>query len=159
MDQFLFTQLKFVRNQTLKLLEGVTEELADRIPDGFRNSIRWQLGHIYVVQERFAFQYLELPLQRPDGFKEWFEFSTSPLNWPEGAALPSLDDLKQLLGSQVERIQEAISHRLEEKVPQPYTTSMGITLSSPEEFLSLNLYHEGMHMSMIKVYKTLLAAS
>ncbi|RAP73696.1 DinB family protein [Paenibacillus montanisoli] len=159
MEHFLFTQLKFVRSQTLKLMDGITEETADRIPDGFRNSIRWQLGHIYVVLERFAFQYIGLPLNRPDGFKELFEFGSSPLNWPEGAAVPTLEELKGLLASQLGRIEEALTVRLREKVPQPYTTSSGITLGSPEEFLSMNLYHEGMHLSVIKLYKVLLARS
>ncbi|WP_308636343.1 DinB family protein [Paenibacillus silvisoli] len=157
MAHFLFEQLKFVRSQTLKLMEGVTEEAANRVPDGFRNTIRWQLGHIYVVLERFAFQYIGLPLNRPEGFKEMFEFGSSPLNWAEEAVVPSLEELKQLLSEQLGRIEEALESRLQEKVAQPYTTSSGITLSSPEEFLSMNLYHEGMHLSVIKVYKSLLA--
>lgn len=61
MESHLFKQMDFVRGQTLKLMEGVTEEQADVIPEGFRNSIRWNLGHIYVVTERIAFQYIGLP--------------------------------------------------------------------------------------------------
>lgn len=157
MENFLFKQMAFVRGQTLKMLEGVTEDIADRIPEGFRNTIRWQLGHIYVVLERCAFQYLGLPLHLPTGFKEQFEYGTSPLNTPVSVLVPTLQELETLLKEQQERIQEALEHRLQEKIVPPYTTSAGMTLETPEQFLSFNLYHEGMHLSVIKLYKSLLS--
>jgi hypothetical protein len=157
MEHFLFKQLAFVRDQTLKVMDGVTEEMADFIPDGFRNSIRWNTGHIYVVLERFAFQYIGLPLHLPTGFKELFEFGTSPLNTPTTIPVPTLQELGTLLKEQEVRIHEALAHRLQEKIVPPYTTSAGMTLETPEQFLSFNLYHEGMHLNVIKVYKSLLS--
>jgi uncharacterized damage-inducible protein DinB len=157
MEHFLFRQLTFVRGQTLKMMEGVTEEIADRIPEGFRNSIRWNLGHIYVVLERFAFHFIGLPLNLPKGFKEQFEYGTSPLNTPASVPVPTLQELETLLKEQQERIREALAHRLQEKIVPPYTTSAGMTLETPEQFLSFNLYHEGMHLNVIKVYKSLLS--
>ncbi|MFD0589109.1 DinB family protein [Paenibacillus sp. GCM10027627] len=156
MDHYLFTHLEFVRKQTLEAASGLTEGEADLIPDGFRNSIRWNLGHIYVVLERFAFQYIGLPQQLPDGFKERFEFGTSPLTAGElSSPTPTLPELEGLLAGQIGRIKDALSLRLQEKTP-PYTTSKGVTLDSPEQFLSFGLYHEGMHFSVIKLYKRLL---
>ncbi|RJE85121.1 DinB family protein [Paenibacillus sp. 1011MAR3C5] len=155
MEHYLFRQLAFVRNGTLKAASGVSEEMADLIPDGFRNSIRWNLGHVYVVLERFAFHNIGLPQQLPDGFKERFEYGTSPLTSVSSAAVPSLPELERLLGEQNARIQAALKDRLQEKIT-PYTTSTGITLDSPEQFLSMALYHEGLHQSIIKLYKNLL---
>lgn len=156
MEHYLFTQLAFVRGQTLKLMDGVTEEIADQIPEGFRNTIRWNLGHIYVVLERFAFQYMGLPQHLPNGFKEQFEYGTSPTNKPDSIPVPTLQELEILLKEQGERIRKVLEHRLQEKIVPPYTTSAGITLGTPEQFLSFNLYHEGMHISVIKLYKSLL---
>lgn len=153
MSRYLFGQLAFVRGATLKTIEGVTEEQADRIPDGFRNNIRWNLGHIAVVLERFAFQYVGLPNGLPASYKDLFEYGTTPLNWPEGAVPPSLPELQATLSAQLQRIQDALADRLSEAIDPPYTTSTGITLASPEQFLSFNLYHEGMHQAIIKLYK------
>ncbi|NRD77104.1 DinB family protein [Bacillus sp. BRMEA1] len=157
MEHYLFKQMEFVREQTLKQIEGVTEEIADRIPKGFRNTIRWNLGHIYVVLERFAFQYMGFPQHLPEGFKELFEYGTSPLSYPASVRVPTLHELETLLKEQKDRIHEAIANRLEEKIVPPYTTSAGITLETPEQFLSFNLYHEGMHLAIIKLYKVLLS--
>ncbi|WP_268795874.1 DinB family protein [Paenibacillus sp. Root444D2] len=148
-----------MRGQTLKLMDGITEETADRIPDGFRNTIRWQLGQIYVVLERFAFQYMGLPLRLPEGFKEQFEYGTTPLNRPNSIAVPTLPELESLLKNQQERIRDVLDLRLQEKIVPPYTTSAGMTLETSEQFLSFNLYHEGMHISVIKLYKILLRDS
>lgn len=97
LEHYLFRQLAFVRDQVLQAVEGISEETADQIPEGFRNSIRWQMGHIYVVMERYAFQYMELPLQLPEGFKEQFEYKTSPLTTPADIVVPTLSELKMLL--------------------------------------------------------------
>ncbi|WML48514.1 DinB family protein [Neobacillus sp. PS3-34] len=159
MEQFLFNQLAFVRGQTLKLMDGVTEEMADRIPEGFRNTIRWNLGHIYVVLERISFQYLGLPQHLPEGFKEQFENGTSPLDATASYRVPTLLELETLLKEQQARIHDTLAHRLHEKVIPPYTTSAGMTLETPEQFLSFNLYHEGMHLTVIRMYKNLLSRS
>lgn len=139
------------------MMEGVTEEITDRIPEGFRNTIRWNLGHIYVVLERFAFQYMGLPQHLPNGFNEQFEYGTSPANKPVFIPVPTLQELEILLKEQQERIRKVLEHRLQEKIVPPYTTSAGMILETPEQFLSFNLYHEGMHLSVIKLYKSLLS--
>ncbi|MDQ6419651.1 DinB family protein [Paenibacillus sp. LHD-117] len=156
MEPFVFQQLAFVRKLTLKAAEGLTEEMADIVPDGFRNSLRWQLGHLYVVLERFAFKAPGLPQQLPDGFRERFEFGTSPLTWAVDAPLPTLPELRELLAEQPARVEALLAQRLREEVA-PYTTSTGFTLSTPGEFLGLALYHEGLHQGAVKLYKTILS--
>lgn len=153
MEHYLFNQLAFVRSRLVMAMDGVTEEMADRIPDGYRNSIRWQLGHVYVICERFAFQYIGLPLHLPSGFKELYENGTSPLDAPSSLSLPSLQELTGLLSDQLERIRAQLKDRMQENVDPPYTTSGGMTMATPEQFLSFNLFHEGMHLSVIKLYK------
>jgi DinB superfamily len=157
MDHYLYNQLAFVRSQTLKLADGLSEEAANRIPEGFRNNIRWHLGHIYVVMARYSFKYMELPSDVPAGWTELFEFGTSPLTAPEGVVPPTLDELRDRLGSQIARIRGIYGDRIQEPVVSPYTNSSGMRLGTLEEFFSFNLYHEGMHLSTIRAYKRLLS--
>ncbi|MFC5467460.1 DinB family protein [Cohnella suwonensis] len=154
----MFKQLEFARSQTLKQLEGVAEDDADRVPQLFRNSIRWNAGHIYVVTERFAFQYIGLSLQLPEGFKERFERDTSPLTVSPDVpgSVPTLRELESLLKDQPARIAAALGARLNEPLALPFTTSAGLLLETPAQCLSFNLYHEGMHVNAIKNYKRLL---
>ncbi|GGH21736.1 DinB family protein [Paenibacillus segetis] len=157
MEAFLFKQIAFVRAQILKLLDDVSEEMADQIPEGFRNNIHWNLGHIYIILERFAFHFLNLPEQLPDGFKEQFAIGSSPLTTPDTVPVPSFQELKILLQEQPERIRVALAQRLQEKIDPPYTTSSGMTLETPEQFLIFGIYHEAQHLNTIKYYKKVLS--
>ncbi len=152
---FLLNQGEFVRSLTLKAVDGIDDSLLDRIPEGFRNHIRWQLGHIFVAQERLVIGAAGLPMQLPEHYGRLFPNGSTPLDWQPDES-PPIAELTALLREQPGRIRSSITDRLHEPVPKPYTTSSGLTLSTIGEFVSFTLYHEGMHVSMIKLYKKLL---
>jgi hypothetical protein len=151
---FVFKQLEFARSQTLKHLDGVPEIIAARIPEKFRNHILWQAGHIYFVQERFAFLMHGFDAQLPEPFQALFAPGTTPLSWTETP--PALSEVIAMLRMQQQRIQQVLKDRIGEKAPSPYTTSSGLTLETIGDFLNFTLYHEGMHFNSIKHYKVLL---
>ncbi|GAA0134329.1 DinB family protein [Paenibacillus sp. YSY-4.3] len=154
MGEIIFSQLEFIRSQTLKMVQDLPEEQADIIPARFRNNIRWNLGHIAFVQDAFAFQLSGRPSLIPSEYKSFFANGTSPEKWTED--VPKLADIVELLGQQPKQIASILSGKLEERVSKPYTTSSGFTLDTVEGFLNFNLYHEGMHFSVIKMYKKLI---
>ncbi|WP_309122299.1 DinB family protein [Paenibacillus sp.] len=155
MSAYVFEQLAFVRDQTVKALQDVSEEQATAVPAGFRNSILWQAGHIYLVQERFAFTVQGKEAAIPDGFAAWFGPGSSPASWVDRP--PALAELTEMLRDQPKRVAEAWDGRLHEGAPKPYTTSTGITLTATDAFLNFTLYHEGMHFQAIKMYKAMSA--
>ena len=152
MESFVLKQLEFARNQTLKVLDGIPESMAARIPAPFRNHILWQAGHIYLVQERFSYLVHGLDAQIPESFMALFAPGTTPLAWT--ATPPTLSEVTGMLREQQQRIQQTFKDW--EKAPTPYTTSSGMTLETTGEFLNFLIYHEGMHFSSIKHYKALL---
>ncbi|WP_110932972.1 DinB family protein [Paenibacillus bouchesdurhonensis] len=154
MGEIIFSQLEFIRSQTLKVVSDLSEEQADLIPSGFRNHIRWNLGHIALVQDAFAFQLTGRSSMIPAQHKVFFANGTSPENWTEGA--PKLAEIIEILEQQPKQIISQLSGNLDEKVSKPYKTSSGFTLETVEGFLNFSLYHEGMHFSVIKMYKKLI---
>ncbi|WP_336776450.1 DinB family protein [Paenibacillus sp. MMO-58] len=153
MSKGLLHQLGFVRQVTLNTVRGLSEAMLDRVPDGFNNNIRWNLGHIYVVQERFAFHFAGESVHLPDGFERWFAKGTKPGDWQEEGQLPKLADLLELLAGQPIRIAEKLHDRIDEQVAVPFTTGTGLTLHTIGEFLSYTLYHEGIHFNSISLLK------
>jgi hypothetical protein len=153
MSHFIFSQLDFIRKNTLKAITDIPEETADYIPEGFKNNIRWHLGHLYVVQEKLAFAPLDLPMELPTEMLAFFAPGTAPQDWK--TAPPTIEEITKLLEKQMDRVYEALQNRVYEQVNHPFTTKSGLTLETVEQFLSFNLYHEGVHISTIKALKTL----
>lgn len=67
-EEMIFKQINLVRQNTLNEMENLTEEQADQMPEGFRNTIRWNLGHIYTVQNalisKFGGKNIDTPSRR-----------------------------------------------------------------------------------------------
>ena len=157
MEPIMFKQIEFVRQVTIKAAEGLSEQLLDSIPEGFNNNVRWNLGHIYLVQEKFAFHFSGEPTQIPDHFEALFAKGTKPADWD--VEPPTIEALLELLAEQPKRIKQALQHRVDEPVKAPFTTGSGLTLHTIGEFLNYTLYHEGMHYNTISLLKRFAATS
>ena len=151
MREFLFNQLKVVRSNTINSLKELSESQADLVPEGFNNNIRWNLGHIYLVQEKFAFGFLPEPTQMPEGFTELFARDTRPSEWK--VQPPTLPELIKLLEDQTTRIKDELDNRLDEAVAKPFNMPSGLILKTVGEFLTFSMYHEGQHVQTIRMLK------
>jgi hypothetical protein len=123
-------------------LENVTEEEAEVIPPGFRNNIRWNLGHIYLDQYLWIQAVTKEKAGVPEQFKAWFGYGTSPANFTKET--PSMEELKKLLKEQPAQIKAEYGDRLEEEFTP---TEMGI--HTIEQVLIRTIFHEGMHLQTI----------
>lgn len=147
--EVLFAQLMSYRDEVLGVLNDVSSEEADIIPTGFNNSIRWNLGHIYLDQYLWIQAVTKEKADVPDPFHSWFGFGTSPSDFTDET--PSLEELKGLLKEQPIRIRELYGYRLEEEFPD---TEMG--MHTIEQVLIRTIFHEGMHLQKIVDIKKLI---
>ncbi|MDR3600074.1 MAG: DinB family protein [Desulfosporosinus sp.] len=151
LKEFLFNQLKVVRSNTINEVKELSESQVDTIPEGFNNNIRWNLGHVYLVQERFAFGFTQEPMQMPDEFTDLFGKDSKPSDWK--VQPPTLPELIKMLEDQTSRIKEKLNNRLDEAVVNPLSMPSGLTLKTIGEFLTFSMYHEGMHVQTIRMLK------
>ncbi|WP_096272350.1 DinB family protein [Paucisalibacillus globulus] len=142
----LFNQLETYRGETLALVEKITEEEAERIPKGFNNNIRWNLGHIYLDQYLWIEAVIKEKSDQTQMLNQWFGFGTSPTNFNKST--PSFTVLKELLRSQPMQIKEKYGDHLEKEF-QP--TEMG--MHTIEQVLIRTIYHEGLHAAAIQYLK------
>jgi uncharacterized damage-inducible protein DinB len=140
--EVLFTQLETYRSYILGVLENVSEEEAEVIPQGFRNNIRWNLGHIYLDQYLWIQAVTKEKAGVPEQFNAWFGYGTSPANFTQET--PSIEELKKLLKEQPAQIKAEYGNRLEEDFPP---TEMDI--HTIEQVLIRTIFHEGMHLQTI----------
>lgn len=140
--EVLFTQLETYRSETIGLVDGMTDEQAEIIPTGFRNNIRWNLGHIYLDQYLWIEAITKEPVEHTDQFNQWFGFGTSPTNFTEET--PRLEELKELLQQQPKIIRKHYGDLLEKEF---MPTEMG--MRTIEQVLTRTIFHEGLHAGAI----------
>lgn len=142
----LFEQLKTYRGELLNLAQSVAHSDAEIIPEGFKNNIRWNLGHVLVDQYLWihALTMEEIPI--PMIFNEWFGYGSDPSRFTNET--PSFSELIPMLQQQPQIIQERYQDRMEEEFPP---TEMG--MCTVEQVLVRTIFHEGLHMGAIQAIK------
>lgn len=149
--EILFNQLESYRGYLLGVVENVTNEEAEIVPNGFNNNIRWNLGHIYLDQYLWIQAVTNEKANVPAQFNSWFGYGTSPSNFTDET--PSIEELKGLLRDQPAQIKAVFGDRLEEEFAP---TEMG--MFTIEQVLIRTIFHEGMHLQAILNLKKFLRA-
>ncbi|MBA4495203.1 DinB family protein [Paenactinomyces guangxiensis] len=156
MDHFIIGQMVMFRGRLLEFIQTVTEAEADRMPKGFNNTIRWNMGHILTVTENFLFGFTNTEIKLPQNYKELFSPGTKPADWT--GDVPSLETLTSQLQDQTERIKDIFGSRLEEKLVKPFQFPNGFTIETVSQVISFLTVHEGIHMSWMKALKRVIEA-
>ncbi|WP_085994121.1 DinB family protein [Oceanobacillus senegalensis] len=145
-EEMIFKQVELVRKNTLNEMENLSEEQADLMPEGFNNNIRWNLAHIYTVQNILLAKFGGKDIETPSRYLELFAPGTRPADWQ--GEVPTLNEVKQILEEQPAKLKEALAGQLDEKAAEPFKS-----LSTVGEILTFTIYHEGMHVGTIKGLK------
>ena len=150
MEKIFYRHMDQVRELTLKAIKQIPENLADEIPNGFNNNIRWNFGHIAYTQEKLCFMLLGIEMGVPDTYETYFAAGTKPAKWRETPS--TLEEIAQVLVEQSHRIKQTFP--IEQSLPKPFTNKMGVTFNTSTEALLFSFYHEGIHMETIRrLYK------
>ncbi|GGI17847.1 DinB family protein [Gottfriedia solisilvae] len=148
MKNVILRQLDFIRRQTINYVKDMSDQKAKIIPDGLKNNIIWNLGHIYVAQEKFAFQLTGEHTKFPANMNSLFDPGTQPSNWT--VEPPTIPQMIYLLNEQLERIELTLADKMNHEIPTPYNSSTGLNFNTVEELMVFCVYHEAMHFAAIK---------
>lgn len=141
-QEILLSQMTTYRMELLQLAKSFTEEEADIIPQGFRNNLRWNLGHVFLDQYLWiqALTKEEAPI--PNGFKNWFSYGTTPTDFT--ANTPAFTHLLSLLQAQPGQIFERYADHIDKEYP-----AIDMGMETIEQVLIRTIFHEGMHLQAI----------
>jgi uncharacterized damage-inducible protein DinB len=150
MEKGLINQFQFLRSGTIRLLETTSEEKADVIPEGFSNSIHWNLGHIAVIQERVLYGLgLRQKPELSEEFISHFDMGTDPKKdgWEKTA--PSLEEVKKELTRQLEQFPQTFAGKFDEELVESFKLG-SVEMKTIGELFSFSLWHETLHDGVIK---------
>ena len=132
-----------------KFLTDFTLDQLNAVPKGFRNSIYWNIAHVVVTQQLLVYKLSGIPMLIDSELVDKFRKGTKP---ECAATQEEVNHLKTLLFSTIEQTQKDYNLGIFINYNQ-YMVSTQSTLTSVDEAIEFNNFHEGIHLGYILAMK------
>lgn len=144
--------LRKTRHFALNLIDGLTDEQLNKIPEGFSNNIIWNLGHLVAAQEGVCYKRSGVEANIPDEFFHGYKPGSKP---EKDASAEEIAQIKSLLLTSLDDLER--DHAAGKLIMNPWTTRYGIDINTIEDGISFLQFHEGLHQgyitAMVKMVK------
>lgn len=146
MTQAIFHSGKVLRQIVIGQLQGVSEAQWDDQPEGFNNTIRWNVGHIVYWMDRYTALSFGTPSSIPASYEALFNSGTKPSDWT--IAPPTKDELIQLLAEQLDGLSRLQPEGLDNDLSSPFEFGP-FQFKTAGELFNFALLHEAIHLGVI----------
>ena len=130
-------------------LDAFSLDELNKIPNGFNNNIFWNIAHLVATQQLLVYGLSGLPMHVSDEFVEKYRKDSKPNS---NTSQEEVDEVKDLLFSTLDKTKEDY-HNGVFKDYKSYTTSTNSTLTTVEQAMEFNNFHEGIHLGYILAMK------
>lgn len=146
-----FDILKKNRRSIIELIDHLDIEQLNKIPEGFGNSIIWNIAHLVVTQQLLCYNLSGLDMVVSDRMVTNFRKGTIP---GRKVSKGDYETYKKLL---IELpIQLEIDYKKDIfKKYNEYTTSLNVKIVDIDSAIGFNNYHEGIHLGAILALRKL----
>ena len=144
-------KLKKSRNLTLKVIEGLTIDQLNKIPEGFNNNIVWNIAHLVVTQQLLCYKLSGLKCNVSDEMINEFQKGAKP---SYKVTTEEFEKIKNQFLKLPDVFDEDVSKNIFQNYYE-YKTSADVTLKNIEDATIFNLFHEGIHLGVILQLKKL----
>lgn len=140
-----------LKNRALlkSILENYSLEDLNKVPDGFKNNLIWNIAHTVVTQQLLVYNLSGLPMNVSDDMVAKYKKGTKT---EHVASQEEVDEIKSLLFSTVEQMATDYNNQ-RFKTYTAYTVSTNSTLRNVEDAIAFNNFHEGIHLGYILALK------
>jgi hypothetical protein len=136
---------KTSRNLISILIQGYTLEQLNKVPEGFNNNIIWNIAHVIVTQQILVYKLSGLPMIVTDEMVEKYRKGTKTEHF---ATQVEVDEILSLLTQTMDQTEHDIEKDIFTNFTE-YPTSTGYVLTSAQDAMTFNNFHEGIHLGVI----------
>lgn len=140
-----FDTLKQSRKLILTIVENLSIEQLNKIPQNFKNNIVWNIAHLVVTQQLLCYKLSGLNCLISDTLIAGFQKGTAPTYTVEK---DEFEIIKQLFLELPEKLEQDYNNEVFKNYNE-YTTSVNVTLQNIDDAIIFNTYHEGIHLGVI----------
>jgi hypothetical protein len=131
------------RKAFIRLIDSLTIEQLNKIPDGYNNNIIWNFGHIVVSTQTLSYVRTGI-LQDASSvkFNEYYKRDTRPTYT---VTETEVAELKAIALESIEKIKEDYAKGIFANTTPFSTGTYGVPLNSIEEVLITSIGHDNLH--------------
>jgi hypothetical protein len=143
-----------IRQNVLRVLDGLSPEQLNQIPEGLNNNLIWNAGHLIATHELLTYG---LSGERTPSGKEFINRYRKGTR-PDGAiGTEQINLIREELSVGPRRARPLYVRKQGEF--RVYTTSFGVKLESLEEAVAFNNLHECLHLGTMLTQRRLVAVA
>ena len=147
-----FEITRISRKIVSQFLENHTLEQLNKIPDGFKNNLIWNVAHIVVTQQLLVYKFSGFPMMVSDELVQKYMKGTKP---EHNATQSEVDEIKCLLSKTIDQTIDDFDNKIFKNYEE-YPTSTGFVIKSAEDAMIFNNFHEGLHIGIMMGLRKLL---
>lgn len=129
-----------------KFIENHTLEQLNKIPEGFKNNIIWNIGHVIVTQQLLAYKLSGLAMMVTDDMVVKYQKGSAPQG---SVSQEEVEVIKNLLFTTITKTQEDLDNGLFQNYMEYTVSTANFTLKSIDDAMQFNNFHEGIHIGII----------
>lgn len=129
-----------------KFIESHTLEQLNKIPEGFKNNIIWNIGHVVVTQQLLAYKLSGLAMMVTDEMVSKYQKGSAPQG---NVTQEEVEAIKSLLFNTITKTEEDFNNGLFQNYMEYTVSTANFTLKNIEDAMQFNNFHEGIHIGII----------
>lgn len=126
-------------------LDKLSLKRLNTVPNGFSNSIIWNIAHVVVTQQLLVYGLSNVNMLVSEQMVESFRKGSKT---ERDLTADEVDDIRELLFSTLEQTKKDYANGVF-KTFKSYTTSTNSTMTNVNEAIGFNNFHEGIHLGYI----------
>jgi hypothetical protein len=142
MTEFVFKYIRRNRELFLELVNSLSIEQLNKIPEGYRNNIAWNFGHIVVSTQLLCYVRPQVDASKEISYRAKYAKDTKPESFIEQE---EIDELKKQLVSTIDAIESDLQNGVFKNIKPYSTATYGHEMHSIEEILTCTLAHDSFH--------------
>jgi hypothetical protein len=144
--------IQATRKIFLQLMEGISIEALNKVPEGFNNNIIWNFGHVIVTHQILCYKLANLPLKIDASYLLKYSKGTKPETFADENELTFFkQQAVSLMDELVVDIEKEVFNNF-----NAYTTSFNVALNNIEDTIKFLAMHEGLHLGYAMALKRVL---
>lgn len=131
------------RKLLLNLMERLSLEHLNKIPNGYNNNIIWNIGHSIATQQLLVYGLSGNDFHVPQHIIDKYKKGTKP---EKPATKEEVEEIKSLLFSTITQLEKDYNDGIFTSFKTYTLSTSGGTLHKVEDAIAFNNFHEGLHL-------------